>query len=89
MAQLARGERISDVTLYAWRKQTKSRGGAVLGGQKLTDNWSAATKLAVAIETTILSEIERSKYCRRKGLYPQSSGGVEVCLSDRPAKLHG
>jgi len=47
VAQLAREEGISDVTLYAWRKQAKAGGAAVLGDQKLTDNWSAEAKLAV------------------------------------------
>lgn len=71
VAQLAREEGISDVTLYAWRKQAKAGGAAVPGDQKLTDNWSAEAKLAVVIETAALSEIELSEYCRGKGLYPQ------------------
>jgi hypothetical protein len=71
VAQLAREEGFSDVTFYTWLKQANSAGAAVLGGQKLTDNWSAEARLAVVIETTALSEIEFSEYCRRKGLYPQ------------------
>jgi transposase-like protein len=71
VAELSRQEGISDVTLYAWRKQAKAGGAAVPGDKKLTDNWSAEAKLAVVIETAALSEIELGEYCRSKGLYPQ------------------
>ncbi|WP_192574321.1 hypothetical protein [Oligella urethralis] len=36
-----------------------------------SDNCSAETKLATVIDTTSLSEIELSAYCREKGLYPE------------------
>jgi len=82
VAELARQEGISDVTLYAWRKEAKAGGAAVPGDQKLTDNWSAEAKLAVVIETAPLSEIELSEYCRRKGLYPrQVKAWREACLA--------
>jgi transposase-like protein len=82
VAQLAREEGISDVTFYTWLKQANSAGAAVLGGQKLTDNWSAEARLAVVIETTALSEIEFSEYCRRKGLYPQQvKAWKSACLT--------
>jgi len=82
VAQLAREEGISDVTLYAWRKQAKTGGAAVPGDQKLTDHWSAEAKLAVVIETAALSEIELSEYCRRKGLYPQQvKAWKSACLT--------
>jgi len=41
VTEVARQEGISDATLYAWCKQTKSGGAAVPGGQTLTDKWSA------------------------------------------------
>lgn len=82
VAELARQEGISDVTLYAWRKEAKVGGAAVPGDQKLTDDWSAEAKLAVVIETAPLSEIELSAYCRSKGLYPQQvKGWREACLT--------
>lgn len=82
VAELARQEGISDVTLYAWRKEAKAGGAAVPGDQKLTDNWSAEAKLAVVIETAPLSEIDLSDYCRRKGLYPHEvKAWREACLA--------
>src|SRR5690606_22986453 len=86
VAELARQEGISDVTLYAWRKEAKMGGAAVPGDQKLTDNWSAEAKLAVVIETAPLSELEVSEYCRRKGLYPQQiRAWREACLTGQQA----
>jgi len=86
VAEMARQEGISDVTLYAWRKEAKKGGAAVPGDQKLTDNWPAEAKLAVVIETAPLSELEVSEYCRRKGLYPQQiRAWREACLIGQQA----
>ena len=38
--------------------------------KKTTEGWSAESKLAVVVETALLSEVELSEYCREKGLYP-------------------
>jgi hypothetical protein len=40
----------------------------VMGSDKSTTKWSAEAKLTVVIETTTLSEVELSQYCREKGL---------------------
>ena len=71
VAELARQEGISDVTLYTWRKQAKARGDVVSGSGKVPEDWPAEAKLAVVIETAGQSEAERSQYCRAKGLYPE------------------
>ncbi len=71
VAELARQENISEVTLYNWRKQAKAGGAPVPGDHKLTDEWPAEAKFATVLETAALSEIELSEYCRRKGLYPE------------------
>jgi len=36
-----------------------------------TEDWSAEARLAVVIETAILSETELARYCREKGLLPE------------------
>ena len=41
VAEVARQEGISDVTLYAWRKAAKQEGKPVPGDVKTTDEWSA------------------------------------------------
>lgn len=71
VAELARQENISEVTLYNWRKHAKDGGTPVPGDNKLTDEWPAEAKFATVLETAALSEIELSEYCRRKGLYPE------------------
>jgi hypothetical protein len=35
------------------------------------DKWSSEEKFAVVMETSSLSEVELSEYCRVKGLYPE------------------
>ena len=82
VAELARQEGISEVTLYAWRKQAKAEGAVVPGDKKLPDDWPAEAKFAVVLETAALSEIELSEYCRRKGLYPeQVQAWRQACIS--------
>lgn len=62
VAELARQENISEVTLYNWRKHAKDGGSPVPGDNKLTDEWPAEAKFAVVLETAALSEIELSAY---------------------------
>jgi transposase-like protein len=82
VAEPARQEGISEVTLYAWRKQAKAEGAPVPGDKKQPDDWSAEAKFAVVLETVALSEIELSEYCRSKGLHPdQVQGWRQACIS--------
>lgn len=71
VAELARQEGISEVTLYNWSKQAKTGGAPVPGNNKLPDEWPAEAKFAAVLETATLSEVELSEYCRSKGLYPE------------------
>jgi transposase-like protein len=81
VAEVAQQENISDVTLYAWRKQMRERGHVVPGSQSSPEQWSAETKFAVVVETATLSEVELSEYCRKKGLFPeQVKAWKEACL---------
>jgi transposase-like protein len=82
VAEVARQEGISEVTLYAWRKQAKAEGAVVPGDKKLPDDWPAEAKFAVVLEAATLSEIELSEYCRRKGLYPeQVNAWRQACIN--------
>lgn len=87
VAELSRQENISNVTLYAWRKQTQERGHVVPGNQLSPEQWSAEAKVGVVAETLTLSEVELNEYCRKKGLFPeQVKVWKEACLqSQRPA----
>lgn len=81
VAEVARQENISDVTLYTWRNQVRGRGQIVRGSQSSPEQWSAEAKVVVVAETLPLSEVELSEYCRKKGLFPeQVKAWKEVCL---------
>ena len=86
VAELSRQENVSDVTLYAWRKQMRERGHVVPGSQSSPEQWSAEAKVAVVAETLTLSEVELSEYCRQKGLFPeQVKAWKETCLEGHRA----
>ncbi len=70
--RLASGEKVSDLakelnipknTLYTWRKK-------VLKGSSTTNKkaskWSSKDKFQAVLQTAGLSELETSKYCRKK-----------------------
>lgn len=67
MAELVIEEGISAQTLYNWRNELSPENTMPLSTNK-PENWSAEAKFAVVVETTSLSEIELSQYCREKGL---------------------
>lgn len=70
--RVAREEGICPATLYNWLQSARQRGVAVPGsGKKSTEEWSGEAKLAVVLETAGLNADELSRYCRRKGLYPE------------------
>lgn len=73
-------ESISDVgrdtginlnTLYRWRDNAKRTGLSATTKYKKAENWRTEDKFLVVLETSNLSEIEFSEYCRKKGIYPE------------------
>ena len=62
---------VTNVTLYKWRNEYRSKGIAVPGDDIKPDNWKGQDKLAVVIETAVLNESELGEYCRKMGLYPE------------------
>ena len=71
VSQLSKETGVSDVTLYKWRKSYRDRGIAVPGDSRNPENWTAADKLAVVIETAAMNEAQLGEYCRSKGLYSE------------------
>jgi transposase-like protein len=59
---------VTKATLYWWRRQARAQGQAVPGDGQNPEQWSAADKFAVVLETAALAEAELAQYCRRKGL---------------------
>jgi transposase-like protein len=80
--QVAREEGICAATLYNWLNVARTRGVPVPGsGKKTAEDWSGEAKLAVVLETASLNAEELSRYCRRKGLYPeQIATWKKVCV---------
>ncbi len=71
--ELAQRVGISEATLYIWHTQLRKEGRPVPEHDRSSENWSAQTKFAVAVvvETSSMSEIELSEYCRAKCLFPE------------------
>lgn len=67
--EVARLTGIPEATLYLWRRQARSAGRAVPGDGQNPEDWGAADKFAVVLETAPLGEAELAEYCRQKGLY--------------------
>ncbi|WP_082865612.1 transposase [Paenibacillus crassostreae] len=65
---IARETGLTEATLYNWKKNAKSKGMAVPGGETESERWSTQDKFSIVVETATLSEIELAGYCRSKGL---------------------
>jgi len=79
--ELARETGIPKDTLYTWRIKQQRANGDAPAKQTASGELRSEEKFAVVIETASLNEIERSEYCRRKGLYPeQISAWRNSCL---------
>jgi len=95
---ISRETGIPEGTLYAWKKQARSKGYAMPAGEQEPEKWSAQDKFLVVVETATLSELELSEYCRSKGLYVeqvnawrdacmQANGGVAKQLTNLQKEL--
>jgi transposase-like protein len=69
VAAISREAGIAEATLYAWKKQFRTRGYVVPVKPADPDRWDAKAKLAAVIQTAVMNEAERSAYCREHGLY--------------------
>ena len=84
--KFAQQEGINISTMYSWQKQFKMSGFNV---SKIDspDKWSAEEKFSVVLETSTLSEVELSEYCRTKGLYPeQVKSWKQACIAGNSAQ---
>ena len=79
--KFAEQEGINLSTLYSWQKQFNTSGLKV-SKVSSSDKWSSEEKFAVVLETSVLSEVELSEYCRVKGLYPeQIKAWKQACIA--------
>src|SRR5690625_6727908 len=68
--EVAAEKKISEATLYNWRKQARARGELYPDAGLDAKGWSARDKFAAVVETAAMNASERSAYCRKRGLYP-------------------
>lgn len=79
--KFAEQEGINLSTLYSWQKQFNVSGFSV-SKVSSSDKYSSEEKFAVVLETSALSEVELSEYCRAKGLYPeQVKAWKQACIA--------
>ncbi len=81
VSQIARDSGLSEGTLYKWQKEARANGFVIPGGEKKSEKWSTRDKFAIVVETSTLSEIELSEYCRSKGLFvEQVEAWRDACM---------
>ena len=71
ISQLSREEGIPVTTLCGWRDQQEKRGHMSSPKKTSTNQFSAAQRLQMIIETASLTELELGEYCRTQGLYTE------------------
>lgn len=69
VAQIAKEEGITEVTLYKWRKEARAAGVATPGNGQTSDKWNSQDKFLIVMETFAMNDMELAEYCRKKGLY--------------------
>lgn len=69
VSKIARETGLSEGTLFKWKKQARSKGLPVPGGEPNSERWSTQDKFLIVVETASFNEIETAEYCRNKGLY--------------------
>ena len=84
--RLASGEKVPDLarelniprnTLYTWRKKVLNKGS---NSSKQVSKWNSKDKFQAVLETASLSELETSKYCRKKGIHlEQLKSWIKQC----------
>ena len=76
---MARETELSEATLHLWRKQARTKGLAVPGGEQEAERWSTQDKFLIVLETATKSEVEMAEYCRSKGLWERMQQESQLC----------
>ena len=84
--KFAEQEGINISTLYSWQKQFNAS-GLIVSKSSSSDKWSSEEKFAVVLETSTLSEVELSEYCRVKGLFSEQIKSWKLtCIAGNTTK---
>ena len=80
LRQFAESEDIPISTLHSWKNKYLNKRDFVSKNSN-PEAWSAEEKFSVVLETSTLSEVELSAYCREKGLFPdQIQAWKDACI---------
>ena len=82
VVSFAREASIPDSTVATWIRNHTKKTGKRLNSKKSKKQWSAENKFEAVLETSALSEAEKSEYCRKHGIYPdQLKEWKQNCIS--------
>ena len=82
---LAKELNIPKPTLYSWRTKVLKESSTI---SKKTNKWTSEDKFQAVLETSSLSELETSKYCRKKGIHLQElKSWIKQCQYANAKKL--
>lgn len=83
LREFSKREGIAKSTLYTWSRQLQP---IKLSSMKKT-GLTSEQRFAIVLETSTLSEVELSKYCREKGIYPdQVHEWKKACMAANSEK---
>jgi len=71
VVEMARDTGVTTNTLRTWQDAARAEGKMMARSSKPAERWSSSDKFQMVLEAASLSEVERSAYCRRKGVYPE------------------
>ena len=69
--ELAKEERISEATLYNWRKQARDKGLLMPDADTKPEGWATRDKFVAVIKSASFNEAELAECCRKKGIYSE------------------
>lgn len=82
VVSFAREASIPESTVATWIRKHTKKTGKILSSKKSKKQWSAEKKFEAVLETSALSEAEKSEYCRKHGIYPdQLKEWKKDCIS--------
>jgi len=80
LREFAEQEDIPRSTFYCWKKKYLKKEVQVTKHSK-RDAWPPEQKFAIVLQTSTMSEVELSAYCRENGLFPeQVTAWKEDCI---------
>lgn len=69
VASVSQETGVSEPTLYAWKKRFQDQSPPVNAPVVAPKDWDAKARLSAVIQSAAMNEVERSAFCRERGLY--------------------